>query len=87
MFGKKRRNHEKSILDNPEEFFNSMSREEFKDLLDEFGFEYIDLEDINITKSIYELGKLHSIYLIDHLIIGKNTYYSFYENNHILNNK
>lgn len=45
------------------------------------------IEDVNITKSIYELGNLHSIYLIDHLIIGKNTYYSFYENNHILNNK
>ena len=50
MFGKKRRKHEKSILDNPEEFFNSMSREEFKAFLEEFGFEYIDLEDINITK-------------------------------------
>lgn len=50
MFGKKRRKREKSILDNPEEFFNSMSREEFKAFLEEFGFEYIDLEDINITK-------------------------------------
>lgn len=50
MFGKKRRKHEKSVLDNPKEFFNSMSREEFKVFLDEFGFEYIDLEDINITK-------------------------------------
>lgn len=44
-------------------------------------------EDINITKNIYELGNLHAIYLVDHLIIGKNTYYSFYENKHILNNK
>ena len=50
MFGKKRRKHKKSVLDNPKEFFNSMSREEFKVFLDEFGFEYIDLEDINITK-------------------------------------
>ena len=48
MFGKKRRKHEKSVLDNPKEFFNSMSREEFKVFLDEFGFEYIDLEDIKI---------------------------------------
>lgn len=45
------------------------------------------IEDINITKNLYELGNLHAIYLIDHLIIGKNTYYSFYENKHILNNK
>lgn len=44
-------------------------------------------EDENITKNLYELGNLHAIYLIDHLIIGKNNYYSFYENNHILNNK
>ena len=50
VFGKKRRKHKKSVLDNPKEFFNSMSREEFKVFLDEFGFEYIDLEDINITK-------------------------------------
>ena len=44
-------------------------------------------EDIKITENIYQLGNLHAIYLIDHLIIGKNNYYSFYENNHILNNK
>lgn len=44
-------------------------------------------EDIIITKNLYELGNLHAIYLVDHLIIGKNSYYSFYENNHILNNK
>lgn len=55
MFGKKRRKHEKSILDNPEEFFNSMSREEFKVFLEEFGFEYIDLEDINITKGCCDM--------------------------------
>lgn len=39
-----------SILDNPKGYFNNMSREEFKAFLDEFGFEYIDLEYINITK-------------------------------------
>lgn len=43
-------------------------------------------EDINITNNLYQLGILHAIYLIDHLIIGKNTYYSFYENKNILNN-
>ena len=38
-------------------------------------------EDIELTKKINELGKLHAIPLIDHLIIGKNNYFSFYENN------
>lgn len=42
-------------------------------------------EDIEITKKINEIGLLHGIYLVDHLIIGKYCYYSFYENNHILN--
>lgn len=40
-------------------------------------------EDINITKNLHELGVIHTIYLLDHIIIGKNNYYSFYENNHI----
>lgn len=44
-------------------------------------------EDIIITENIHQLGNLHAIYLIDHLVIGKNTYYSFYENNYIINNK
>lgn len=44
-------------------------------------------EDIEITKKLYQIGGLHAINLIDHLIIGKDSYYSFYENNHILNNK
>ena len=43
-------------------------------------------EDINITNNLYQLGNLHAIYLIDHLIIGNNNYYSFYENKNILNN-
>ena len=42
--------------------------------------------DIELTKKLYALGNLHELYLIDHLIIGKDTYYSFYENNNILNN-
>ena len=40
-------------------------------------------EDIQITKNINEIGTLHAIFLIDHIIIGKNNYYSFYENNEI----
>ena len=37
-------------------------------------------EDINITKRIKEIGIIHGINLIDHVIIGNNSYYSFYEN-------
>ena len=40
-------------------------------------------EDIILTNKIKELGMIHAINLIDHLIIGKDTYYSFYENNYI----
>ncbi len=37
-------------------------------------------EDIELTKKIKELADLHAIPLIDHLIIGKDSYFSFYEN-------
>lgn len=38
-------------------------------------------EDISFTKNIIEIGKLQDIHVIDHLIIGNNNYYSFYDNN------
>lgn len=38
-------------------------------------------EDINLTNRILEIGKITAIPLLDHIVIGKNTYYSFYENN------
>lgn len=44
-------------------------------------------EDINLTKNLNEIGKIHAIYLVDHLIIGKDCYFSFYENNCVLNTK
>ena len=44
-------------------------------------------EDINLTKSLNEIGNMHAIYLVDHLIIGKDCYFSFYENNCVLNTK
>lgn len=43
-------------------------------------------EDIVITNKLKELGELHAIYLVDHLIVGNNCYYSFYENGNVLNN-
>ena len=45
------------------------------------------VNDVELTKKLYALGNLHELYLIDHLIIGKDTYNSFYENNNILSNK
>lgn len=38
-------------------------------------------EDIMITRKIKEIGIIHGINLIDHIIIGKDSYYSFYDNN------
>ncbi len=43
-------------------------------------------EDIILTKKLKDLGELHAIYLIDHLIVGNNQYYSFYEDKNVLNN-
>lgn len=43
-------------------------------------------EDIEFTRKLNEIGLLHGIYLVDHIVIGDDCYYSFYENNNILNN-
>ncbi len=37
-------------------------------------------EDTIFTQKIKEIGKLHAIPLLDHLIIGNNNYFSYYEN-------
>ena len=34
--------------------------------------------DINLTKTLIEIGKINNIPIIDHIIIGNNNYYSFY---------
>ena len=36
--------------------------------------------DINLTNSLISTGKLQGIPVIDHIIIGNDNYYSFYEN-------
>ena len=41
------------------------------------------IEDINLTKRLKEIGNLLGIYVLDHIIITENGYYSFYENNNI----
>lgn len=40
-------------------------------------------EDIILTKKLVEIGKIQGINVIDHIIIGNNNYYSFYDNNDI----
>ena len=38
-------------------------------------------EDIVLTNKLVEIGKILGISVIDHIIIGNNNYYSFYDNN------
>ncbi len=40
-------------------------------------------EDINITKDLINAGKILGIKVLDHVIIGNNNYYSFFENGDI----
>lgn len=40
-------------------------------------------EDKNITEKLKQIGLLHGILLVDHIIIGKNNYYSFYEDDNL----
>lgn len=39
--------------------------------------------DIEITRRIKEISNIHGIGLLDHIIIGDNNYYSFYEDNNL----
>ena len=36
--------------------------------------------DIEITKTLFEIGKIQGIDLIDHIIVSDNNYFSFYLN-------
>lgn len=38
-------------------------------------------QDYDITNNLIEVGKILGVKVIDHIIIGKNNYYSFLENN------
>lgn len=42
-------------------------------------------EDIHLTKSLVELGKVNGIPVVDHIIVGNDQYYSFYEDGMITN--
>ena len=41
--------------------------------------------DINYTKSLMETGNIQGIPVIDHIIVGENQYYSFFEQNQFKN--
>ena len=41
------------------------------------------IDDIILTKSLQEIGKIQLIPVVDHIIFGNNSYYSFYENNNL----
>ena len=41
------------------------------------------LDDVTLTKKLVEIGKMQGINVIDHIIIGNNNYYSFFDNNDI----
>ena len=40
---------------------------------------------VNFTKSLMEIGRIQGIPLIDHIIVGDDSFYSFYEHGNILN--
>ncbi len=40
--------------------------------------------DIELTKKLKSLGDIHGVPILDHIIIGRNNYYSFFEDNNIL---
>lgn len=42
-------------------------------------------EDIIFTKSLVEIGRVSGIPIIDHIIVGDNSYYSFYESSDVFN--
>ena len=41
------------------------------------------MDDINVTKRIFEIGNLMGIKLVDHIIVSEKKYYSFLENGKI----
>lgn len=42
-------------------------------------------EDIIFTKALIDIGDINGIPLVDHIIVGDNSYYSFYEENNLFN--
>lgn len=40
-------------------------------------------EDFLFTKTLYDIGNIQKINVLDHIIVSNESYYSFYENGHI----
>lgn len=38
-------------------------------------------EDLELTKRLFQIGMLQGIPILDHIIVGKNKYYSLFEEN------
>ena len=60
---------------------NSELRQELRNL--KSGIAAARGNDKELTKRIKDIGILHGINLIDHIIIGKGNYYSFYQDNNL----
>ena len=45
------------------------------------------IQDEEVTSSLFEIGKLVSIPVVDHIVFGNNKYFSFYEYMHSKDNK
>lgn len=43
------------------------------------------IEDINLTNNLVNIGCVNGIPIVDHIIVGKDNYYSFYEDGKIIN--
>lgn len=43
------------------------------------------IEDINLTNNLVDIGCVNGIPIVDHIIVGKDNYYSFYEDGKIIN--
>lgn len=71
----------KSVLENPDEFFNNLTDKQFKHMLDEFGIKYDDMN--KYPESIQEISQyLQNIKI--RLYMNRNKYISdiYYYNNY-----
>ena len=44
------------ILDNPKEFFNNLSKQEFEQLLKEYGFNFSDIRDLTKDEELVSIS-------------------------------
>ncbi len=44
------------------------------------------IADIELTKTLVEIGRIQGIEVLDHIVVSDNNYFSFYENKLMENN-